>query len=286
MSKPVAFGYARISKSDGSMPSLSPDAQRATIAQYCTSRHFALATVYTDVAVSGGTKIGERPAGGELCRRLAHRTAKGCHVVVARLDRAWRSCSDALVTVDEWLEAGVNVHLLNVPGDSKDMSTSSGRLLLGMMAMFAEWERGQIQERTRNALGHRKQTEKRWNKVVPLGYRPVTGGAVAPEPEDCLTVYLIDRWTVDGGLSSWSISRHLTRQDRPLPSNSRWCPPEERRPRALGRVWQQKTVWSIAQRMREIGPYRTMVLREVAAARGRGWHEPDPTDGPEDRDAR
>jgi DNA invertase Pin-like site-specific DNA recombinase len=277
-----AFGYVRLSKEDADKPSQSPAVQREAIVAYCRRNDLELREVFVDVGVSGAVPIGKRPGGLELCRRLAHRTARGAHVVVAKVDRAWRKASDALSCVDDWQRAGIGVHLLNLP--EPHVTSPAGRMMLGMLAIFAEWERGQISERTTAAIRHRKKAGRRFNRAVPLGYELVAGGALIPCREDCLTAHLIDVWSNQARLSGDKVATRLLELDRPVPPGGvrgdkgrlAWLPPEERRPSKLGQRWHQKTVWSVAKRMTDDEQYRTEVLREVGAARAAGWTEPDP----------
>jgi len=248
------------------------------IEDYCRRVGLDLRDVHVDLGVSGATNIADRPGGLELCRVLSHRSARGSHVVVARVDRAWRKASDALLCVDDWTRHGIGVHLVNLP--IPHVTSPEGRLMLGMLAIFAEWERGQISERTTAAIQHRRRKMLKYNKVVPIGFRLGVGGALLPEHEDCLTLYLIDRWVNETRLSTGRVAGRLTECDRPLPPGGGigdvWVDPDKRRPSVLSRSWIQKTVWSAAKRMRDDEQYRAMVLREVVSARASGWTEPDP----------
>jgi hypothetical protein len=123
--------------------------------------------------------------------------------------------------------------------------------------------------------------------VIPLGYELVPGGALIPCREDALTVHLVDVWVNQARISSHRVPKRLLELDRPLPmggvkrpkvgaSFADWLPPAERRPSVLGQGWHQRTVWGIASRMAKDDQFRSMVLREVIAARAAGWTEPDP----------
>lgn len=281
MSRAPAFGYVRISKDDSSDPSQSPEAQRLAIRAYCAGHELDLLETYTDLSVSGSVPIGRRPAGGELCRRLDRKGARGSVVVVAKIDRAWRRASDALVTTEEWTKIGVRCHVLNLP--ITDLSSTEGRFMFSMLAIGAEWERGCVRDRTRSALAHRKSNGRRWNRIIPLGLRLVTGGGLVVESEDALTCYLIDRWCGELAIPSAVVARRLTGLDRPLP-NASWAPavavpgPEERRPSVVGRAWSGSSVVCVARRLAQDPQAREQVLREAVAAKARGWIEPDSLD--------
>lgn len=90
-----------------------------------------------------GTKK-ERPAFTELLSVLQ----EGDKVVVTKLDRFARSTIDALTTINELNERGVNLVVLDMGGEKIDTSTASGKLLFTIMSGFAEFEREMIIQRT------------------------------------------------------------------------------------------------------------------------------------------
>lgn len=95
--------------------------------------------VFADVT-SGAKNAAQRPGMKKL---LAYAEA-GDTVVVWRIDRLGRSLMDVLNTVTELRERGVKVKSIS---DGIDPETSSGRLMLGMLATLAEYERELITER-------------------------------------------------------------------------------------------------------------------------------------------
>lgn len=70
-------------------------------------------------------------------------------LVVARLDRLGRSLPDALRTVQDLVNREVGLQALDV---DLDTSTASGRLMLNMLLMLADWERDLLRERTREGV--------------------------------------------------------------------------------------------------------------------------------------
>ena len=68
----------------------------------------------------------------------------GDELVVWRIDRIGRSMIDVITTVKDLIDRGVQVRSLS---DGIDPSTREGRLMLNLMATFAEYERELIQER-------------------------------------------------------------------------------------------------------------------------------------------
>ena len=63
----------------------------------------AAVEIFADPAISGATPL-DRPAGARLCASLQ----PGVCVVASKLDRIFRSASDALATVERWKARGVD----------------------------------------------------------------------------------------------------------------------------------------------------------------------------------
>ena len=92
-------------------------------------------------------------------------------VLVWRLDRWGRSVTDLLATLQELEHLGVGFVSLT---EALDLTTPAGRAMAGLLAIFAEFEREILRERTRAGLAHARQNGKR------LG-RPATAAVHAAE---------------------------------------------------------------------------------------------------------
>ena len=127
----MLLSYARVSTADQNL-SLQIDAlQKAGCERFFTEK------------VSGVSR--ERP---ELERLLGELRA-GDVVVVWKLDRLGRSLRDLVGIVDRIQAQGAGLRSLNDPIDT---TTASGRLIFGVFASLAEFERELIRERTRAGL--------------------------------------------------------------------------------------------------------------------------------------
>jgi DNA invertase Pin-like site-specific DNA recombinase len=89
--------------------------------------------------VSGKSKD-NRPKLREMLRFVR----KGDTLVVTKLDRLGRSAADLHAIAQQLQKKGVHLRVLD---QSIDTSTSTGRALFGMIAVFAEFERDLIEER-------------------------------------------------------------------------------------------------------------------------------------------
>jgi DNA invertase Pin-like site-specific DNA recombinase len=123
------LGYARVSTGEQD-PTAQLDALVAA----------GVDQVYVDHA-SG--VLTERP---ELAKLLAR---SGDTLVVWRLDRLGRSTPHLIQTVTELGERGIGFHSLT---EAIDTTTSAGRLLFGILASLAAFERDLIHERTAAGL--------------------------------------------------------------------------------------------------------------------------------------
>src|SRR5512135_1741287 len=110
-------------------------------------------------------------------------------VLVWRLDRWGRSVTDLLATLQELEHLDVGFVSLT---EALDLTTPAGRAMAGLLAIFAEFEREILRERTRAGLAHARENGKR------LG-RPATAAIHAAE------IGKLHR----AGLSKAEIARHL-----------------------------------------------------------------------------
>lgn len=95
--------------------------------------------------VGSGYALGARPRRDEL---LSHLRA-GDRLVIWRLDRLGRSLSEIVQITDRFVAEGIELQSLT---DGVDPSTPAGKMMLGVMASMAEYERNLISERTKAGL--------------------------------------------------------------------------------------------------------------------------------------
>jgi DNA invertase Pin-like site-specific DNA recombinase len=130
----MLIGYARISKTDGSQVlDLQKDALRAA--------GVGADAIYTDEA-SG--KRDDRP-GLHACLKALR---AGDTLVVWKLDRLGRNLKHLVNTVHDLAERGIGFRVLSGQGANIDTTTASGKLVFGIFAALAEFERELIRERT------------------------------------------------------------------------------------------------------------------------------------------
>jgi putative DNA-invertase from lambdoid prophage Rac len=83
---------------------------------------------------------------------LLETVGKGDIIITAKLDRAFRSASDALAVLEELKAQGVGLHMIDLGGDVCGNGIS--KMVFTILAAVAEGERDRIRERIRDAKRH------------------------------------------------------------------------------------------------------------------------------------
>jgi len=144
----IVIGYLRVSTEEQARSGLGMDAQREAIEQAAKARGWHV-TWAVDDGYSGSTL--KRPA---LVRALeALRAGEAEGLVVNKLDRLSRSAQDFANTMAAAKKQGWALVALDL---GVDTTTPSGKLMAGVMAQFAEYERELISTRTKDALAAAK----------------------------------------------------------------------------------------------------------------------------------
>lgn len=127
----MIYGYARVSSRGQERDGNSLEGQeQALLARGCQ-------VVYKETYT--GTKV-DRPVFNELIGRLR----SGDTLMVMKLDRFARTVVEGTKLIQELIERGVTVDIANMGQAS---NTPMGKVMVGMMLLFAEFERDTIMER-------------------------------------------------------------------------------------------------------------------------------------------
>jgi putative DNA-invertase from lambdoid prophage Rac len=153
--------YARVSTNDQQTLPMQTRALR----EYAARRGWTIGMQVREV----GSGAAQRKAREQLLEAARRREIDV--VLVWRLDRWGRSVTDLLATLQELEHLGVGFVSLT---EALDLTTPAGRAMAGLLAIFAEFEREILRERTRAGLAHARQNGKQ------LG-RPKTAGLQATE---------------------------------------------------------------------------------------------------------
>ena len=142
--------YARVSTHNRQ----NPEMQLGELRAYCMRRGWEVAADYVDTGVSGARE--HRPALDRLLAACRKRLVDA--VVVYRYDRFARSLRQLVNALDEFRTLGIDFVSLH---EGVDTSTPNGRLVFGIFASIAEFERELIRERVRSGLAAARARGKR-----------------------------------------------------------------------------------------------------------------------------
>src|SRR5664279_1205139 len=145
--------YARVSTNDQQTLPMQSRAMR----EYAARRGWTIAMQVRDVG-SGAAKREAREKLIEAARRREIDV-----VLVWRLDRWGRSVTDLLATLQELEHLGVGFVSLT---EALDLTTPAGRAMAALLAIFAEFEREILRERTRAGLANARLSGKRLGRPV------------------------------------------------------------------------------------------------------------------------
>jgi len=143
--------YARISTLNHGQ---DPEVQLRELRDYCHRRGFAVVYTFVDRGISGCRE--RRPALDQLMAACRKRQVDA--VVVYRYDRFARSLRQLVNALEEFRSLGVEFISIH---EGVDTSTPNGRLVFGIFASIAEFERELIRDRVRSGLAAAKARGKR-----------------------------------------------------------------------------------------------------------------------------
>jgi DNA invertase Pin-like site-specific DNA recombinase len=133
--------YARVSTNNGQDPTV----QTRELREYCQRRGWEIAGEYVDVGVSGAKE--NRPQLDALLAACRKRQVDA--VVVYRYDRFARSLRQLVNALEEFRSLGIEFISLH---EGVDTSAPNGRLVFGIFASIAEFERELIRDRVKSGI--------------------------------------------------------------------------------------------------------------------------------------
>jgi DNA invertase Pin-like site-specific DNA recombinase len=158
------YGYVRAS-TDKQIA--SPETQRQIIEDYSKRIGKTVDRVFDDPATSGKKRLQDREAGRNLMATLRPRDT----VIVARLDRLSRSFIGFAEILDSWIKLKVGIHLCDMPGGHFDPDNPMSEMMIGILIVFANYERRLISQRTKEGLLARKLRGEKYCRWAEYGWR-------------------------------------------------------------------------------------------------------------------
>ena len=144
----MIYGYARVSTKGQAKDGNSLEVQEKQL------RDNGAEVIFPESFT--GTKK-HRPKLDELMSVLQ----EGDTLVVTKLDRIARSTIHGITIIEELLEKGVTIHILNM---GKFDNSPSGKLMRTIFFAFAEFERDMIVERTNEGKAICRETNPEWRE--------------------------------------------------------------------------------------------------------------------------
>lgn len=130
--------YCRVSTSDQ-----QTEQQQDELERWAEAHGHSITQTYIDHGISGAKSREQRPQLDLMLKACA--AGKHDAVAVWSIDRLGRSLRDLVLTLDEFRNREIAFAALR---QSFDTSSAAGRMMIGVISSFAEYERELIRERT------------------------------------------------------------------------------------------------------------------------------------------
>lgn len=219
-SRPMAFGYCRVSTDGQAQDGVSLAAQRAKLAAWAEANGYRLVEVFVDAGLSGkraDNRPGLQSALAEVCRH-------GAALIVYSLSRLARSTRDAIAIAERLDKAGADLVSLT---EKLDTTSAAGKMVFRLLAVLSEFERDLASERTTAALAHKRANRGRTG-TIPYGWRLATPGStgkdafLVEEPGEQSVLARIREWRASGETLR-EIATRLTTENVPTKEgNAAW----------------------------------------------------------------
>lgn len=144
------YAYIRVSTDDKKQ---TTEAQKTHI----TGAGFAVDEWFAEDGMSGTVLALKRPAFSAMMSKVK----EGDTVICTMIDRLGRDAADTMTTIKTFTK--IKVHLRVMQLDGLDLTSSAGKLIVGVLACVAEMERNMNSERTAQGIENARQ------KGVKLG---------------------------------------------------------------------------------------------------------------------
>ncbi|MGW0117644.1 recombinase family protein [Streptomyces sp. NPDC003327] len=207
--------YVRLSRETEN--STSPERQRAACEALCAARGWQVIAVEEDIDVSGYSRGLDRPG----LQRILARLAEFDVIVFFKIDRLARSTVDFAEIMKVTQAESVALASASEP---LDLTSSMGRAMAKVIAVFAELESDTIGMRVSSAHEHLRREGRYTGGRVPYGYRVApnpegAGKILEVNPEEAKTIHEIVERVLNKD-SLLKIAVDLTESDRPSPGHS------------------------------------------------------------------
>jgi DNA invertase Pin-like site-specific DNA recombinase len=185
------FGYVRVSTSEQATNGDSLETQKAKITGYAMMQGWTVSEIFVEAGVSGSVPLADRPQG----QRLLGAVQRGDIIITTKLDRMFRSASDALGTLEELKGNSIGLVMIDLGGDVTGNGIS--KLVFTILSAVAENERERIRERIREVKRHLASQGIYGGGKVPFGFDLVDGRLIE-NPQQQSTMKAMAAMKADG----------------------------------------------------------------------------------------
>ena len=161
-----AVAYIRVSTTGQAEEGVSLEAQEAKVRAWADLNGYDMGAVFCDAGISGSKA--NRPG---LASALAA-VGRDDALVVYSLSRLARNTAHTLEIATQLEKQGADLVSLS---EKIDTTSAAGKMVFRMLAVLAEFERDQVSERTKAAMGYKKTQGQRVGSI-PYGKRLAVNG--------------------------------------------------------------------------------------------------------------
>lgn len=151
-----AIAYCRVSTGKQGDSGLSLEGQKRLIGDYAKRKALRIVATFREVESAKGP-LPKRTAGAQAMELI--RTRKAAVLVVTKIDRAFRSSKDMVLTLELLEKYNATLHIVELGG--LDPRTPHGAFTTAVLVAAAEWERNMASARTKAALDELRRQGKR-----------------------------------------------------------------------------------------------------------------------------
>ena len=220
--KLTALLYARTSKEDSATDSLSIESQLELCREYSEKKGYKVLREFADDGISGAASLDERPALSQAYG--LHETADV--LIIRDIDRLSRDTFGPAAGILGYFErAGVTIEFVNTPRGEHE---GTYRAQIGMKAVFADFERFQIRERTMTGAGKHAKNGSFPHSKAPYGFIKVgepKNWSLELDPLKSQVVMRIFSTYAEKDISLNGIATLLNSENIPSPDNAQWTKP-------------------------------------------------------------
>jgi len=173
----ATYGYCRVSTDRQAEDGESLEVQRRKLEGRAMQDGLKIDHIFVERGISGARPLEDRPEG----RKLVGALEDGDIVIASKLDRMFRSATDALRVLEDLKRRKVSLILLDMGGDVTGDGVT--QLVFAILSAVAQFERERLQERIAEVKADQKARGRYLGGTVPFGWAVGEDGELIAMPE-------------------------------------------------------------------------------------------------------